>query len=233
MTRQGKGPFAPTDNDLFNPLPREKLKAMGASALTDAEVLALLLRTGTRERPVVAFATDILSRLGGIRGLLQSTPDKLGAIKGLGPAKQAEIAAVSELVNRAMRETLEARSVLRDPADVWQYLQPQLGGKTKEVFAVLFLNTQHHLLAMEELFQGTLTQATVYPREVAVAALRHHAAAVILAHNHPSGHSEPSPADIHLTEILTRTLQLIDVRVLDHMIVTAGGVYSMAEHGLI
>jgi len=233
MTSQGKGPVATADHDLFNPLPREKLNAMGASALTDAEVLALLLRTGTRERPVVAFATDILSRLGGLRGLLQATPEKLSAIKGLGPAKQAEIVAVSELVNRAMRETLEARSVLRDPADVRQYLQLQLGGKTKEVFAVLFLNTQHHLLAMEELFQGTLTQATVYPREVAVAALRHHAAAVILAHNHPSGHSEPSSADIHLTETLTRTLQLIDVRVLDHMIVTASGVYSMAEHGLI
>jgi DNA repair protein RadC len=233
MTAQGKGPVAPASNDLFNPLPREKLKAMGASALTDAEVLALLLRTGTPERPVVAFATDILSRLGGLRGLLQATPERLGAIKGLGPAKQAEIAAVSELVNRAMRETLQARSVLRDPADVRQYLQMQLGGKTKEVFAVLFLNTQYHLLAMEELFQGTLTQATVYPREVAVAALRHHAAAVILAHNHPSGHGEPSSADIHLTETLTRTLQLIDVRVLDHMVVTAGGVYSMAEHGLI
>ena len=233
MTAQGKGPVAPANNDLFNPLPREKLKAMGASALTDAEVLALLLPTGTRERPVVAFATDILSRLGGLRGLLQATPERLGAIKGLGPAKQAEIAAVSELVNRAMRETLQARSVLHDPADVRQYLQMQLGGKTKEVFAVLFLNTQHHLLAMEELFQGTLTQATVYPREVAVAALRHHAAAVILAHNHPSGHGEPSSADIHLTETLTRTLQLIDVRVLDHMVVTAGGVYSMAEHGLI
>ena len=233
MTAQGKGPVAPADNDLFNPLPREKLKAMGASALTDPEVLALLLRTGTRERPVVAFAADILCRLGGLRGLLRATPNQLVAIKGLGPAKQAEITAVSELVNRAMRESLEVRSVLRDPADVRQYLQLQLGGKTKEVFAVLFLNTQHHLLAMEELFQGTLTQATVYPREVAVAALRHHAAAVILAHNHPSGHSEPSSADIHLTETLTRTLQLIDVRVLDHMIVTAGGVYSMAEHGLI
>ena len=120
MTAQGKGPVATADHDLFNPLPREKLNAMGASALTDAEVLALLLRTGTRERPVVAFATDILSRLGGLRGLLQATPEKLSAIKGLGPAKQAEIAAASELVNRTMRETLAVRSVLRDPADVRQ-----------------------------------------------------------------------------------------------------------------
>lgn len=233
MTGQGKSLVAPIDNDLFSPLPREKLTMMGPSALTDAEVLALLLRTGIPGRPVVSFAAHILSRVGGLRGLLRASTDTLSAIKGLGPAKQAEIVAVSELVNRAMRETLQARPVLRDPADVRQYLQLQLGGKTAEVFAVLFLNAQHHLLAMEELFQGTLTQATVYPREVAVAALRHHAAAVILAHNHPSGHSEPSSADIHLTETLTRTLQVLDIRVLDHMIVTVDGVFSMAEHGLI
>jgi len=233
MAHRAKAQISDTHCPRFNPLPREKLEAMGAAALSDAEVLALLLRTGTPGRPVVAFAADILSEVGGLRGLLTATPEVLRTIKGLGPAKQSEIAAVSEIAKRALAERLRAKPVLQDLSDVRQYLTLKLGHKTAEVFAVLFLNSQHHLLAMDELFQGTLTQATVYPREVAVAALRHHAAAVILAHNHPSGHLEPSAADIRLTETLTQALLLVDVRVLDHLIVTQNDVYSMAAHGLI
>ncbi len=222
--------------------PREKLLARGPAALSDAELLALLLRTGIQGKGVLQMADELLhlkrndagsEGFDGIAGLLHATADDLKRVKGLGPAKRAEIVAVLELARRAMAQQLTERSAFDSPEAVKHYIQLHLSSKKHEVFAVLFLDAQHKLLGMEELFRGTLTQTSVYPREVVLRALHHHAAAVVLAHNHPSGSVEPSRADEALTQTLKAALGLIDVRVLDHVIVGAGQALSMAERGLM
>lgn len=214
--------------------PREKLLALGPAALTDTELLALLLRTGTAGKGVFALAQELVDTFGGVAGLLGAGAEELRRIKGLGgQAKRSEIAAVLELARRAMAQTLREREVLGSAAQVKHYLQLHLAHKGHEVFAVMFLDAQHRLVAMEELFRGTLTQTSVYPREVVVRALRHQASAVVLAHNHPSGTVLPSRADEALTESLRAALALVDVRVLDHVIVAPGQAFSMAERGLV
>lgn len=214
--------------------PREKLLARGASALSDVELLALLLRTGTPGRGVLQMAQEVLDKFGGIAGLLHTGAEDLKRINGLGgPAKRAELVAVLELARRALAQQLMAREVFSSPSAVKEYLQLHLAGKEHEVFAALFLDAQNRLIAMEELFRGTLTQTSVYPREVVLHALRHKAAAVVLAHNHPSGTVQPSRADEALTQTLKASLALIDVRVLDHVIVAPGNALSMAEKGLL
>ena len=214
--------------------PREKLIARGASALGDVELLALLLRTGLPGKGVLVLAQELLERFGGVAGLLHTTVEDLKAVKGLGgSAKRAELAAVLELARRALAQQLKERETINSPQAVRDYLQLQLGARPHEVFAVLFLDAQHRLLALEELFRGTLTQTSVYPREVVLRALHHHAAAVVLAHNHPSGSVQPSRADEVLTQTLKAALALVDVRVLDHVIVAAGQSLSMAERGLV
>ena len=217
--------------------PREKLLARGPQALVDAELLALLLRTGIVGKGVLQMAEELLAAppvgFGGIAGLLHASATDLARIKGLGPAKRAELVAVLELSRRALAEQLRERASLDAPQAVKHYLQLQLGARGHEVFAVVFLDVQHKLLALEELFRGTLTQTSVYPREVVVRALHHQAAAVILAHNHPSGSVEPSRADEALTQTLRAALALVDVRVLDHVIVGPGAALSMAERGLL
>lgn len=216
--------------------PREKLLARGPAALSDVELLALLLRTGLAGKGVLQLAQELLDNktgFGGMAGLLHATADDLKRIKGLGPAKRAELVAVLELARRALAEQLRERAALDTPDAVKHYLQLQLGAKKHEIFAVLFLDSQHRLLALEELFRGTLSQTSVYPREVVLRALHHHAAAVVLAHNHPSGSVEPSRADEALTQALKAALALVDVRVLDHVIVGTGQALSMAERGLV
>jgi len=214
--------------------PREKLMARGAIALGDVELLALLLRTGMVGKNVLQLAQELLDTFGGISGLLNTGLDDLKRIKGLGgTAKRAELTAVLELARRALAEKLKAREVFSSPEAVRHYLQLHLAARPYEVFAVLFLDAQHRLITMEEMFRGTLTQTSVYPREVVVRALHHHAAAVVLAHNHPSGGVEPSRADEALTQTLKSALALVDVRVLDHVIVAMGQTLSMAEKGLI
>ena len=213
--------------------PREKLLARGPGALSDAELLALLLRTGIQGKNVVALAEELLAQFGGVAGLLHTPAEALKTIKGLGPAKRAEVVAVLELARRALAQELKQKPLFDGPQAVRDYLQLQLGAKTHEVFAVLFLDSQHRLLAFEELFRGTLTQTSVYPREVVLRALHHQAAAVVLAHNHPSGSATPSSADTALTRTLKTTLALVDVTVLDHFVVTATGAQSMAELGLV
>ncbi|KQR57871.1 DNA repair protein RadC [Acidovorax sp. Leaf160] len=221
--------------------PREKLLARGPAALTDAELLAILLRTGIQGKGVLQMAEELLcppgpagsGGFGGIAGLLHTGAEDLRRIKGLGPAKRAELVAVLELARRALAQQLREREVFGSPGAVKQYLQLHLSAKTHEVFAVLFLDSQNRLIALEELFRGTLTQTSVYPREVVLRALHHHAAAVVLAHNHPSGSVQPSRADEALTRTLKTTLALIDVRVLDHIIVAPGAALSMAEAGLV
>ena len=216
--------------------PREKLLARGPGALSNVELLALLLRTGMAGKGVLQLAQELLDEttgFGGIAGLLHATADDLKRIKGLGPAKRAELVAVLELARRALAEQLKERAALDTPDAVKHYLQLNLGARKHEIFAVLFLDSQHRLLALEELFRGTLSQTSVYPREVVLRALHHHAAAVVLAHNHPSGTVQPSRADEALTQALKAALALIDVRVLDHVIVGPGQALSMAERGLM
>ena len=227
--------------------PSEKLLARGPAALSDAELLAILLRTGLAGKGVLQLAQELLDDpvrdpatgrsagggFGGIAGLLHASSQDLQRIKGLGPAKRAELMAVLELARRAMAQQLREREVFDSPQAVQHYLQLHLAARPHEVFAVLFLDGAHRLIAMEELFRGTLTQTSVYPREVVLRALHHHAAAVVLAHNHPSGSVQPSRADEALTQTLKAALALVDVRVLDHVIVAPGAALSMAEQGLV
>lgn len=213
--------------------PREKLLSQGAASLADAELLALLLRTGIKGLGVLQLAESVLGRFGGFAGLLRADARALGQVKGLGPAKQAELAAVIEMARRSMAQQLGQSPVFDSPQAVRQYVQLHLGGLGHEVFAVLFLDSQHRLLVMEPMFRGTLTQTSVYPREVVRKALACNAGAVIFAHNHPSGAAEPSRADEFLTQALKSALALVDVRVLDHLVVGCGQVVSMAERGLL
>ncbi len=213
--------------------PREKLLARGPAALSDAELLALLLRTGLPGKNALQMGQELLNTFGGVAGLLHSGPEALKSIKGLGPAKRAEIVAVLELARRALAEELKEKTVFSTPQAIRDYLQLQLGSRPYEVFAVLFLDAQHRLIAFEELFRGTLAQTSVYPREVVVRALALNAASVVLAHNHPSGSAQPSRADEAITKTLKAALGLIDVQVLDHFVVTSSQATSMAEMGLL
>jgi DNA repair protein RadC len=213
--------------------PREKLLAQGPAALADAELIALLLRTGFKGTTVLQLAQNLLDSFGGLAGLLHAQPADMKQVKGLGPAKRAEMAAVIELARRSLLQELAARPVFDAPQRVKDFLKMQLGQLQHEVFAVMFLDAQHRLVKLDEMFRGTLTQTSVYPREVVKRALHLHAAAVVLAHNHPSGVAEPSRADEFLTQSLKSALQLIDVQVLDHMIVGRSEVVSFAERGLL
>ncbi len=212
--------------------PREKLLARGPQALSDVELLAIVLRTGMAGKNVFQLSAELLAP-NGVAGLLQASAQSLKLTKGLGPAKQAELLAVFELARRALGQQLQQREVFHTPGAIKHYLQLQLAHKNHEVFAVLFLDNQNRLLATEELFRGTLSQTSVYPREVVMRALHHQSAAVVFSHNHPSGSVQPSRADEHLTQTLKAALALVDVRVLDHIIVGQGQALSMAEQGLL
>lgn len=213
--------------------PREKLLARGASALADAELLALLLRTGTAGQGVLQLAQALLDRFGGLAGLLAAQAAELASIKGLGPAKRAELAAVIEIARRALAERLVAQPSFEQPQAVKDYLSLQLAALDHEVFSVLFLDAQHRLIAFETLFRGSVTHTSVHPREVARRALALNAAAVVLAHNHPSGMAEPSRADELSTSAIKQALALVEVRVIDHVIVGRGSATSFAERGLL
>lgn len=213
--------------------PREKLLARGAGALGDVELLALLLRTGLAGRGVFQLAQDVLHEFKGFAGLLRADAADLKRVKGLGPAKRAEIAAVMEMARRALAERMRTAPVFDNPQQVKDYVAMHLGALQHEVFAVMFLDGQHRLVQLEHLFHGTLTQTSVYPREIVKRALQLNAGAVVLAHNHPSGAAEPSRADEYLTQTLKSALQLVDVRVLDHLVVGCGQVVSFAERGLL
>jgi DNA repair protein RadC len=213
--------------------PRERLLALGPASLADAELLAILLRTGVRGKSAVDLARELLGQFGSVSALLEARPASLGDMPGLGSAKLAQLKAALELARRALREELASRDALSSPRAVRDYLRLQLGGREQEVFVVLLLDAQHRVIACEELFQGTLTQTSVYPREVVRCALKHNAAAVIFAHNHPSGVAEPSHADEILTRSLKSALSLVDIQVLDHFIVAGTRTMSFAERGLL
>lgn len=213
--------------------PRERLIAHGAKALSDAELIALLLGTGIKGKSAVELARDLLSGFGGLAGLLATDHAALRKVKGLGNAKLAQIAAVLELSRRSLGQELRSRSALTSPQSVRDYLRLALGSREHEVFIVIYLDAQHRVLSSEELFRGTLTQTSVYPREIVKAALKANAAAVIFAHNHPSGVAEPSQADELLTRQLKEALCMVDVKVLDHFIVAGRATLSFAERGLL
>lgn len=212
--------------------PRERLLKQGAGALSDAELFAIFLRTGVAGRSAVDLARDLLAHFGGVRGLLNASRREFTEAKGLGDAKFAQLQAVLELAKRHFAEELAEGAVMDSPEATRRFLQAQLRDAAQEVFAVLFLDQRHRVLAFERLFFGTINQSAVHPREVVKAVLRHNAAAVILAHNHPSGVAEPSSADREITLRLRDALNLVDVRVLDHMIV-GDRCTSMAELGMI
>lgn len=213
--------------------PREKLLAHGAQALADVELLALLLRTGAHGMGVLQLAERLLGDFDGLAGLMHATPAELARAPGVGPAKRAELAAVVEIAQRTLAQQLKAAPVFDSPQKVKDFVALRLGGLTHEVFGVLFLDSQHRLIEMQELFRGTLAQTSVYPREVLRQALLLNAGAAILVHNHPSGVAEPSRADEMLTQSLVSALRVIDVRVLDHLVVGTGTVVSFAERGLL
>jgi len=213
--------------------PREKLLAQGPAALADAELLSLMLRTGLAGEGVLQLAQRLLWEFEGLAGLVHASATELGRVKGLGPAKRAELAAVLEIARRALRQQLRQAPVFDAPQKVKDFVALRLGGLPHEVFAVLWLDAQHRLIDMQELFRGSLAQTSVYPREVVRQALALNAGAAILAHNHPSGIAEPSRADEALTQSLVSALRLIEVRVLDHLVVGTGSVVSFAERGLM
>ncbi|HZX29362.1 MAG TPA: DNA repair protein RadC [Telluria sp.] len=211
--------------------PRERLLAAGASALSDAELLAVFLRVGLPGKDAVALARELLGHFGSLGGLFGAPRREFCALPGLGLAKYAQLQAVLELARRAVGEQLQAGQALGAPDLVKDYLRLRLSGQRHESFLVLFLDVKNRLLACDELFRGTLTHTSVYPREVVKAALAYNAAAIMLAHNHPSGVAEPSESDLLLTRALLQALALVDVRVLDHFVVAGPQVHSFAEHG--
>jgi DNA repair protein RadC len=213
--------------------PREKLLARGADALSDQELLGIILRTGVKGKSAVELGRELIERFGGLPGLLEADPQEIQKTAGLAKAKTAAVLAVLALVKRSLHQEMRRRDNLSSPGAVRDYLRLNLAARGREVFVAVFLDAQNRVLKLEELFAGTLTQTSVYPREVVRSALHHNAAAVIFAHNHPSGLAEPSRADEVLTQTLKQALALVDVKVLDHFIVGGDSAMSFAERGLL
>jgi DNA repair protein RadC len=213
--------------------PREKLIELGAQALSDAELLAIFLRMGVPGKSAVDLARDLLMQFGSLNGIYAASAKEISLVHGMGLSKYAQLQAVFEMSRRALSEQIRKKDVLSSPQQVRNYLVLKLANEPKEVFMVLFLDAQNRLIAMEEMFSGTLTQTSVYPREVVKRTLHHNAASVMFAHNHPSGIAKQSQADEGITKELTKALALIDVRVLDHFIVAGNETLSFAEVGLL
>lgn len=213
--------------------PREKLLKRGPASLSDAELLAIFLRTGTAGKTAIDLSRELLHTFGSLRALIESSAAEFCRGKGLGPSKYVQIQAAIELGKRYLESGLQETDVLTSPQTTREYLLAQLRAYPHEVFACLFLNNRHHIISFDKMFNGTIDGASVYPREVVKKALGHNAAAVIFAHNHPSGVAEPSAADISLTRRLKTALELVDIRVLDHFVIAANQAVSLAERGLI
>jgi DNA repair protein RadC len=213
--------------------PRERLLSLGPAALSEAELLAIFLRTGIAGKSAVELGRELLGRFGSLYRLFAAPLDDVASVRGLGPAKYAQLQAVVEMARRALAEQMRERDAMSSPQAVREYLRLSLGSRQHEVFMVIFLDAQNRLLGCEELFRGTLTQTSVYPREVVKTALRYNAAGVIFAHNHPSGVAEPSRADELLTQTLKQALSLVEIKTLDHFIVAGSKTISFAERGLL
>ena len=213
--------------------PREKLLTLGVQALSDAELLAIFLRVGVTGKSAVDLARDLLTQFASLNGIFAASLNELTQVNGIGSSKFAQLQAIFEMSRRALNEQMQIKDILSSPQQVRDYLCLKLGSLTREVFVVLFLDAQNRVVTTEEMFTGTLTQASVYPREVVKRALQHNAASVIFAHNHPSGIAQQSQADELLTKQLQQALALVDVRVLDHFIVAGNSTISFAERGLL
>jgi len=213
--------------------PRERLLAKGVESLSDAELIAIFLRTGVKGRSALDIARELLARFGSVSALFAADARALSGMAGLGNAKCAQLVAVMEVARRALRETMSRGNALSSPRTVRDFLRLKLQDRPHEVFVAVFLDAQNRVLAVEELFRGTLTQTSVYPREVVKRALHFNAAALIFAHNHPSGIAEPSRSDEALTQALKQALALVDVKVLDHFVIGGGAAMSFAERGLL
>lgn len=213
--------------------PRERLLAQGAAALSDAELLAIFLRIGMKGKSAVDLARELVNTFGNLHGLFSATKVQLCAINGIGEAKYVQLQAVLEMARRALGEQMKTADALSSPQAVRDYLKLTLARLPHEVFVAVFLTAQNRVIAVEELFRGTLTQTSVYPREIVKRSLAHNAASVIFAHNHPSGEASPSQADRSLTKALADALALVDIRVLDHFIVAPGASLSFAEQGIL
>ncbi|MEZ9231565.1 DNA repair protein RadC [Vibrio amylolyticus] len=214
-------------------MPREKLLANGPNSLTDAELLAIFLRTGTKGMNVLELSDVLLKETGSLRGLFSASKDQFCSYKGLGEAKYVQLQAVTEMTQRYLAETLKRGDTLSSPQQTKMYLSSILRDRQREAFHVLFLDNQNRVIKDEILFEGTIDAASIYPREVVKRALEHNAAALILAHNHPSGVAEPSQSDRRITRKLVDALSLVDIRILDHFVVGDGEVVSFAERGWI
>ncbi|WP_371817696.1 DNA repair protein RadC [Polynucleobacter sp. AP-Sving-400A-A2] len=213
--------------------PREKLRALGAAALSDAELLAIFLRVGVKGKTAVALAEDLLHHFGNLPRLMSCTPEELTQIHGMGISKWSQIQAAYELVKRSLEESLSQESVLSSPGYVREFLQARFGRLPHEVFLCLYLDSRLRLIECQELFRGSLSHTAVYPREILKEALARNASALIVAHNHPSGNPQPSIADRELTKTLAKALQLVDIPLLDHCIVSHGGFFSFSDEGLM
>lgn len=213
--------------------PREKLLELGVEALSDAELLAIFLRVGVTGKSAVDLARDLLTQFGSLNNIFAAPINELTQVNGIGSSKYSQLQAIFEMSRRALNEQMQVKDILSSPQQVRDYLCLRLGSLTREVFMVLFLDAQNRVIVTEELFTGTLTQTSVYPREVIKRALHHNAASVIFAHNHPSGVAEQSKADEMITAELKKTLALVDVRVLDHFIVAGNQTLSFSERGLL
>lgn len=213
--------------------PREKLLLFGEKNLSIAELIAILLQSGTRNKNALELARHLLNDFGSLQNILQATPTQLCQYKGLGKAKYARLKASLELGKRSLEEPIQQGKKLASALITKQFLTTRLRAYSYEVFACLFLNNQLHLLAFEELFRGTLTESMVYPREIIKRALAHNASKIILAHNHPSGNPQPSDADHAVTQDLQKALALIDVQLIDHIIIANQHTFSFAEHGMV
>ncbi len=213
--------------------PREKLMQQGVGVLSDAELLAIFLRVGVAGKSAVDLARDLLQRFGSLNGIFSASLVQISQVHGMGASKYCQLQAIFEMCQRALSEQMQARDVLSSPKQVRDYLTLKLGALQREVFMVILVDAQNRVLAQETLFEGTLTETSVYPREVVKSALHHNAASVIFAHNHPSGIAEPSKADETLTHTLKQALALVDIRVLDHFIVAGNSTLSFVERGLL
>jgi DNA repair protein RadC len=213
--------------------PREKLMRQGVATLSDAELLAIFLRVGVAGKSAVDLARDLLQRFGSLNGIFAASESMICEVHGMGPSKYVQLQAIFEMSRRALVEEMQGADALSSPKQVRDYLCLRLGGLKREVFMVLFLDAQNRVVAQEELFSGTLTQTSVYPREVVKRALHHNAASVIFAHNHPSGVAQQSRADEMLTDALKQALALVDIRTLDHIVVAGNSSLSFAEQGLL
>ena len=216
-----------------NQQPREKLRLNGAAALSDAELLAIFLRVGVQGKSAVALAKDLLHHFGSLPRLLASTPQELTRIHGMGISKWSQIQAAYELVKRSLEDGLTQGSIFSSSHHVREFLQAKIGRLPHEVFVCLYLDSRLHLIECDELFRGSITQTAIYPREILKEALARNASALIVAHNHPSGNPLPSKADQELTKVLAHALQLVDIQLLDHCIVSSGGFFSFSDAGLI